>query len=126
MKLTEMNTKQLAAALCQLTAPMSRIATDDSLNHVFTKIQRAVKRNESMTIFEKTGMLLEAVPILLETHYADTILIIAVMTGRTPSQVEALNGYEMIAEIRESIDEQFLDFFRSSAVMARTSTGRPE
>lgn len=126
MKLSEMNTKQLAGALCQLTQPMSRIATDANLSLIFSNIQNATKRNEHMSVMEKTGMLLEAVPVLLETHYADTIRIAAVMTGRTDAEIEALNGYEMINELRECIDKQFLDFFRSSAAMGKTEKVKAE
>jgi len=120
MKLSEMNVKQLAAALCDLTAPMSRIATDESLNGVFSDI--AKKMHDGMTMFERAGMLMEAVPILFKKHYADTIRIIAVMTGRPDAEIEEMNGYRMIDEMRGCIDKQFLDFFRSSAVTDATQT----
>ena len=126
MKLSEMNTRQLAAAMCQLTQPMSRIATDDSLSRVFTNIQHAMERNKNMSVMEKMGMLLEAVPILLQAHYDDTIMIISVMTGKTTAEVEAQNGMQMITELRECIDKQFLDFFRSSAAMGKTEMVKAE
>lgn len=126
MKLSEMNVKQLSAALCQLVQPMSRIAKDESLNGLFTDIDNAAKTKEHMTMFEKVGMLLEAVPVLLMAHYGDVIRIVAIMTGHTDAEVEALNGYEMIDEMRRCIDSQFLSFFRSSAVMGQTSTDKRE
>lgn len=124
MKLSEMNVKQLAEALCDLTAPMSRIATDESLNGVFSSI--AKKMENGMTMFERAGMLMEAVPILLKKHYADTIRIMSVMTGRTDAEIETMNGYAMINEMRGCIDKQFIDFFRSSAVTDATQTGEGE
>lgn len=126
MKLSEMNTKQLAGALCALTQPIASIAKDESLNGVFNGIAARMQADEHMTNFEKIGELLGAVPVLLDTHYADTIRIIAIMTGRTDAEVEKLNGYEMISEFRASIDKQFIDFFRSSAAMAQTSMGKSE
>lgn len=126
MKLSEMSTKQLAAALCQLVAPIANIAKDESLNGVFNGIAARMQADAHMTNFEKIGELLGAVPVLLDTHYADTIRIIAVMTGRTDAEVEKLNGYEMIGEFRASIDKQFIDFFKSSAAMAQTSTVKSE
>ena len=119
MKLSEMNVKQLSAALCQLVQPMRRIAKDESLNGLFTDIDNAAKTKEHMTMFEKVGMLLEA-------HYGDVIRIVAIMTGHTDAEVEALNGYEMINEMRRCIDSQFLSFFKSSAVTAQTSTDKSE
>ena len=126
MKLSEMNTKQLAAALCQLTRPMSRIATDDSLGRVFANVQHAMERNEHVSVMEKTGMLLEAVPVLLQTHYDDVIQIVSIMTGKMAAEVEAQNGMEMIDEMRKCIDSQFMGFFRSSAAMGLTETVKGE
>ena len=126
MKLSEMNTKQLAAALCQLTATMGRIARDDNLNGAFAAMDKKMKEGGSMTVLEKMGEMLGLVPVLLEYHYADTIRIIAIMTGRADAEVETLNGYQMINELRACIDSQFLDFFRSSAVMDKISTGKEE
>lgn len=126
MKLSEMSTKQLAAATCQLVSPIGRIAADKNLNGVFENVAAMAKENERMTMMEKMGMLLGVVPILLETHYADTIQIISVMTDHTCAEVEELNGMKMIEELRESIDSQFLSFFRSSAAMVKTTMVKGE
>lgn len=126
MKLSEMNVKQLSAALCQLAAPMARIAKDESLNSLFAEIGKKVQSREILTNFNKMGMLLEAVPVLLESHYADTIRIMAIMTGRTDAEVEELNGMDMIDEMMKCIDDQFLRFFRSSAVTEPMKTDKSE
>lgn len=118
MKLSDMNTKQLAAALCRLTQPVSRIAKDEEINKMLSDMAKQKK----MTMAEKAGALLELVPLLLDKHYADAIQIIAAMTGRLDAEVETLNGMEMIAELRNSIDAEFVRFFRSSAAMAQTAT----
>ena len=89
-------------------------------------MDKKLKDGGGMTVFEKMGEMLGLVPVLLEYHYTDTIRIIAIMTGRTDAEVEALNGYQMIGELRACIDSQFLDFFRSSAVMDKTSTDKSE
>lgn len=126
MKLSEMNTRQLAAALCRLTAPMSRIATDENINGVFGKIADRMKRRAHMSEMEKMGMLMDVVPMLLESHYADTIEIVSIMTGKSVPEVEAQNGFAMIDEIRKCLDSQFFGFFRSSAAMAQTGKAEGE
>ncbi len=126
MKLSEMNTRQLAAALCQLTKPMQNIAADEALNGVFESIDARMKSSKYLSAMEKMGMMLDTVPILLETHYGDTIRIIAIMNGKSIAEVEAQNGMEMIDELRKSIDSQFVGFFRSSAAMVVTPTGKGE
>lgn len=126
MKLSEMSTRQLAGALCRLTPPMGRIAADEELSGVFTRLKNEMRENEHMTTAQKAAILLETVPVLLETHYEDTIAIIAVMTDRTAAEVDALNGYEMIGELRGCIDSRFIDFFKSSAAMAQTAMVKGE
>ena len=126
MKLSEMNTKQLASALCDLTAPVGAITKDEGINGVFEGIAKRMQENEHMTMFEKTGMLLEAVPMLLAEHYEDTIKIACVMTGKKKGEVEEMNGMELIRELRECIDGEIIGFFRSSAAMAKTQTGNGE
>ena len=126
MKLSEMNVKQMAGALCRLTAPMGSIAKDESLNGLFAMIDKTAKERAHMTAFGKMGMLLDAVPILLETHYEDTILIVSVMLGKGEAEVEMMNGMDMIDEMMKSIDEQFMRFFKSSAVTEKTSTVKGE
>lgn len=126
MKLSEMNVRQFSAAMCELTAPMARIAKDESLNGLFAEIDKTAREKAHITNFEKMGMLLEAVPVLLMAHYGDVIRIVAIMTGRTDAEVEELNGMDMIDEMKKSIDEQFLRFFKSSAVMGKTMTAKSE
>ena len=126
MKLSEMNTKQMARALCDLTAPVSAITKDEGINGVFEGIAKKIQENERMTMFEKAGMLLEVVPMMLAEHYEDTIKIACVMTGKQKDEVEAMNGMELIRELRDCIDSQIIGFFRSSAAMGKTRTGNGE
>ena len=89
-------------------------------------IGKTAKEKEGMTAFEKMGMLLEAVPILLETHYEDVIMIASALLGKGFAEVEMMNGMEMIDEMRKSIDEQLLRFFKSSAVTGKTKMVKSE
>ena len=122
MKLSEMNTRDIAKTLCALTQPVSRIAKDESLNGVFGELARKMRDNPEMTVLEKAGELMGVVPVLLADHYEDTIHVISIMTGKTAKEIEEMNGMAMIDEMRKCIDKQFLDFFRSSAAMAQTTT----
>lgn len=126
MKLSEMNVRQLSAALCQLVQPMANIAKEESLNGLFNDVAKKMQERERMTNLEKIGELLPVITVLLETHYADTIRILAAMTGRTDAEVETMNGFEMAKEMIKSVDKKFVDFFKSAAAMAQTRTGRSE
>lgn len=126
MKLSEMSTKQLANALCQLVQPMANIAKEEELNGLLTGVAKKMETNKNMTNLEKMGEILPAVTVMLEKRYADTIRIIAIMTGRTDAEVEEMNGFAMVNEMIGSIDKKFVDFFMSAAVTVQTSTGRSE
>ena len=122
MKLSEMNTRQLASAICALVRPMQAIAKDEEINRAFTAIYEKNAEAKSMTVLEKGGMLLEVVPVMLERRYRDTLEIVAVLTGKSIEVLETQNGMETINETMECIDSQLLSFFRSSAVMVKAQT----
>lgn len=124
VKLSEMNTRQLAGAMCALVRPMQVIAQDEEINKAFMAISAKGEEAQSMTVLEKGSMLLEVVPVLLEKRYTETMAIMSVMTGKNVSELEAQNGMETMNELRECIDKQFLDFFRSSAVTAKARKAR--
>lgn len=126
MKLSEMNVRQLSAALCQLVQPMANIAKEEELNGLFNDVAKKMQANKRMTRLEKMGELLPVITILLEKRYADTIRIVAVMTDRTDAEVEEMNGFDMVSEMIESIDKKFMDFFKSAAVMDQTPMGKGE
>ena len=126
MKLSEMNTRQLASAMCALVRPMQALAKDEEINRAFTAISAKGEEAQSMTVLEKGGMLLEVVPVLLERRYRETLEIVSVLTGKSVEMLEAQNGMETINETIECFDSQLLGFFRSSAVMGKAQTAQLE
>ena len=126
MKLSEMNTRQLASAMCALVRPMQALAQDEEINRAFTAISARGEDAQRMTVLEKGGMLLEVVPVLLERRYKETIEIVSVLTGKSVEVLEAQNGMETINETMECFDSQLLGFFRSSAVMGKAQTVQHE
>lgn len=126
MKLSEMNTKQLAAAMCALVRPMQALAQDEEINKAFAAISAKGEMAQRMTVLEKGAMLLEVVPVLLERRYAETMQIMSVMTGKSVTELEKQNGMETIAEIQTFMDEQFWGFFRSSAVTEKEKRAKAE
>lgn len=126
MKLSEMNTKQLASALCALVRPMQALAQDEEINRAFTAIYAKGEEMQNMTVLEKGGMLLEVVPVLFERRYKETIEIVSVLTGKSVEELEVQNGMETINETMQCFDSQLLGFFRSSAVMVKEPTAKSE
>ena len=55
------------------------------------------------------------VPALMGAHFDDMVTIVAAMTGKTEEGVRAQNGFATVRDVKSFFDEDFLDFFRSSA-----------
>lgn len=127
MKLSEMNTRQMAAALCALTQPMARIAKDEEIDKAMRSIAGKSEQMHSMTAFEKGATLMEElVPLMLGKHYDDAVEIISALTGKTAKEIDEQNGMQTVNDLLGSLDGKFFDFFRSSAVMGKTATDKQE
>lgn len=122
MKLSEMNMREMAGALCKMAEPLANIARDEALCAKITSM-RGVLTDEKKPVMLKAGELLTAVPEILDRHYADTMQIIAALLLRDVRELEEQNAFEAISEAISSVDGKLLDFFRSSAATAQTVAG---
>ena len=112
MKLSEMNTDQLAKCLCALTAPAAEIMGDENVLKALADMGKRDGRTMLGLIADTARAL---VPLLLETHYNATVSILAAMTGKTAGAIRKQNGLQTIKEARACIDQDLIDFFKSSA-----------
>ena len=113
MKLSEMNTQQLAACLCKIAPALERIGMDDGTNRAFAALTGKL---EGGTRMQQLAQIVGAlVPALMGEHFDDMVTIVAAMTGKTEEVVRAQNGFTTIRDVKSFFDEDFLDFFRSSA-----------
>lgn len=113
MKLSEMNTRQMADALCKLAEPIGNMVADKQFTDAFAS---ALKHDQEGTIGEQIAHAAKAVlPQILGTHFDDLIAIAAAMTGKTAEQVAAQRGTETIRDLMGCFDKDLVDFFKSSA-----------
>ena len=113
MKLSEMNTEQLAACLCKIAPSLERIGMDEGTNRAFASISGKL---EGCTRLQQLAHIVGAlVPAFLGAHFDDMVIIVAAMTGKTEDGVRAQNGFATIRDVKSFFDEDFLGFFRSSA-----------
>ena len=116
MKLSEMDTRQMAEALCKLTEPIGNMVADKACTDA---IASALQRDQDGTIGEQLAHAAKAVlPQLLGTHLDDLIAIAAALTGKTAEQVAAQRGTETIRDLMDCFDKELVGFFKSSARMA--------
>lgn len=113
MKLSEMDTRQMADALCKLAGPIGNMVADKHFTDAFAS---ALKRDQEGTIGEQLARAAKAVlPQILGTHIDDLIAIAAALTGKTEDQVARQKGMETISDLMCCFDKELVDFFRSSA-----------
>ena len=115
MKLSEMNTAEMAKALCILAAPVGNICSDDKL---LRSIADAGRAGETMGA-KVAELLPKVIPSLLGDHFEDLVTILAALTGKTETAIRKQKGVETIRDIKECFDKDLLDFFKSSASMER-------
>lgn len=119
MKLSEMNTQQLAVCLCKIAPALERIGMDEGTNRAFAALSGKLEGCTRMQqLAQMVGTL---VPALLGAHFDDMVTIVAAMTGKTEEGVRAQNGFATIRDVKSFFDEDFLDFFRSSAAQEQNA-----
>ena len=119
MKLSEMNTEQLAVCLCKIAPALERIGMDEGTNRAFAALSGKLEGGTRMQqLAQMVGAL---VPALLGTHFDDMVTIVAATTGKTEDGVRAQNGFATIRDVKSFFDEDFLDFFKSSAAQEQNA-----
>lgn len=113
MKLSEMNTDQLAETLCAISAPAARICEDEQINDDMKKLY-AMEKGDGMTALQKLGRMVNIwIPGLLKTHRDDVYAIMSVLTGKSVQEIAGQNGMQTIKDARECIDGELMNFFSS-------------
>ena len=111
MKLSEMNTAQLADALVKIAAPCERIGKDAELNKKLAE-HAAKLHTEGMTKLQQNAALIGTViPALLERHRADTFAILSALTGKSAEVLAAQNGMQTLKEAKACLDDDLMSFF---------------
>ena len=109
MRLSEMNTAEMADALVAIAEPLGRIGRDPAMNRAITDLGRF----EGVTALEKiSGLFVPLATALLKTHRDDTLAVLAVLTGKSAGELAAQRGLETLKEARDCLDGELLDFFR--------------
>lgn len=112
MKLSQMNTEQLADCLCAITEPAGRIMDDGAIAEI---IKKNSVRDEGGRVVNINIMraVMAMVPVLLGRHRIDTFMILGAMNGKTPEEISRQNGLETMADIRACFDADLIGFFSS-------------
>lgn len=116
MKLSEMNTVQLARTLCAIAQPVERLGKSKRITSALQSFAEFRSGNGDGTMLEQVTRLIAAItPALLdEKNLPDTAEIVAAMTDKTATEVLNQKGVQTIKDIRGLLDKDFIDFFMQS------------
>jgi hypothetical protein len=109
MKLSEMNTVEMADALVELAEPIGNIAADDA---IVEKMRYLGTKKTNVEIFG--AAIAELAPFLLKSHFDDTCAVVAVLADKTVDDVKNQKGLQTIADMKNCFDRELFDFFKSA------------
>lgn len=112
MKLSEMNTMQLADALVRIAGPLERIGKDEEMNEQMAEMGERFRSGKLTNIEKMARMVSACISALLQRHRADTMEILSALTGKSVVEIAAQPGMQTIREAKESLDEDLLSFFK--------------
>lgn len=117
MKISQMSTEQAADVLCMIAEPIEHIGMNEEFQEKINAIAvRNKERGKAMNAIESaTSMVGTFVPLLLKNCRADTYAILSALTGKTVEVLAAQNVMQTMRDAKECVDQELLDFFKSSA-----------
>lgn len=115
MKISEMSTVKAASVMAKILHPIRNILQDEE---VIPAVQRVISSREVGDLV--SAFLSDAAPMLLEKHTEDFCTIVAALAGKKTKAVMDQNILITFQDIRDSVDKDLVDFFKSSGI-ARTN-----
>ena len=111
MKLSQMTNDQACEAMIRMAEPVSRMMEDESIVDLLKQVEQS--KNVPMVI--TVGKLLpKFVAYAMKSHRADLYEIVGALAEETTENVGKMTLMKTIKILRESVDKDFIDFFKSS------------
>ena len=111
MKLSQMTNEQACNAMIRLADPVGRLLEDKSI----IPLLKQFSEMKDVPAAEAVGAILpKAVTFAMKDHKGDLFEIIGAMTDTSTEQVAEMNFMQTISVVREFVDKDFIDFFKSS------------
>lgn len=108
MKISEMTNDMASEAILRIATPISNIFDDEASKPLLDAMTKLGDGNGLTTFLPKF------VAFCLKDHKGDLYEIIGALTLKPTTAVGKMNFVQTIKELRDSIDEDFIGFFKSS------------
>lgn len=110
MKISQMTTDQASDVLVRIAPPASSIMRDKKTVDVVEKLANSSTDSPIKFI---AGNLTAVVTVLLHDHRKDVYEIVAALSGKTTEEIGKQKITATILDVKDSFDEELLDFFGS-------------
>lgn len=116
MKLSEMNSEQLARTLCSLTPVLCTMAEDVRVAEALDRF--AEEDMEEETMLARGAALLKAiVPVILKDHEDEFFRAAAILTGKSIGTLRKQSGLALVRELRQCWEEDLVLFFFCAGIV---------
>jgi hypothetical protein len=109
MKISMMTNDQASEAMIRIATPLANILDDENSKPLFDEMSKLGDGKHTIA-----KIIPKFVAFCLKDHKHDLYEIIGALTFKPTSKVGNMNFMETVKEMKESIDEDFIGFFKSS------------
>ena len=118
MKISRMNTEDMAAMICRLTPPVCRMLRDPEALAAFDSADFGTA--SSLPPMAGAAMVWEKLtPVLLHKHRDDFFQALSVLTGKEKEVIRRQTGLETLKDIQAVWDEELMVFFTFAGAAAQ-------
>ena len=118
MKLSEMNSEQLARTLCSLTPILCTMAEDTRVAEALDRFAEEDKGGES-TMARSAALLKTLVPVILKDHEDEFFRAAAILTGKSSGVLRNQSGLALVRELRQCWEDELALFFSCAGIARR-------
>ena len=118
MKLSQMTTNQATDALCKIAPAVMRVLADQSTLPLVQQLFDAFKSEHPAET--AAAVCIRIFPLLLKDHKEDMFEIVGALNDKTAQQIAKQNVMKTIEMVRDSVDKELIDFFKSSGEQTQT------
>lgn len=112
MTISQMTTEQAADALVRISYAVSPIVKEEKIRQT---IEIVAGHREDKDVLATIGDVIDClVPTLLKDYRTNVYEIVSALAGKSAEEVATQNILVTIRDIKESVDQELIDFFTSS------------
>lgn len=115
MKISEMNNDQACEVIIRISNPISNILNDDNIKPLVEELEKGKEAGETGNPLKfVAGIIPKLVAFCMKDHKGDLYEIISALSLKPVAKIGQMNFMATVKELRDSIDEEFIGFFKSS------------